>query len=54
MHVMLLKSIHPIIAMHCDTRCIDTLKIVSIPVSQFCKLRYGDALMYHPISNHDS
>ena len=36
--------------MHCDTRCIDTLKIVSIPVSLFCILRYGDASMHHPIS----
>ena len=51
MHVMLFKSIHSIIAMHCDTRCINALKIVSIPVSQFCVLRYGDASMYHPISS---
>ena len=35
---------------YCDTLCIDTLEIVSIPLSLFCILRYGDASMYHPIS----
>ena len=33
MLVMLFKSVHPIIAIHCNTRYIDTLKVVSIPVS---------------------
>ena len=45
------EYIRLLIAIHCDTRCIDTLKIASIPVSLSCILRYGDASMYHPISN---
>ena len=47
---MLFESIHPIIAIDCDTRCITTLKIVSIPVSLSYILGYGDTPMYHPIS----
>ena len=35
---------------YCDTWWINTLIIVSIPVSLFCILRYSDASMYHPIS----
>ena len=33
------SSVHPIIAMHCDTRYINTLKVVSIPVSLSCIMR---------------
>ena len=54
MFVMLFKSVHPIIAIHCDIRYIDTLKVVSIPVSLSCILQYGDASMYHPISSHNT
>ena len=47
MFVMLFKSVHSIIAIHCDIRYINTLKVVSLS----CILQYGDASMYHPISN---
>ena len=40
-------SIHSI---YCDTQCIDSLKIVSMPVSLSCVLRYNNISMYHPIS----
>ena len=41
MYVVLLKSQHPIIAIH----------NVSIPVSLSYVLRYDDVSIYHPISN---
>ena len=40
---MLVKSVHPIIAIHCDTRYIDTFKVVSIQVS------YCDTAMHRCI-----
>ena len=43
MFVMLFKSVHPIIVIHCDTRYVDILKVASIPVSLFCISQYGDA-----------
>ena len=52
MFVMFFKSVHPIIAINYDTRYIDTLEVVSIPVSLSCILRYSDASIYHPISTY--
>ena len=51
MYVMLI-SIHLI---YCDdTRYIDILKIVSMPVSLSCALQYDDTFMHYPIStDHD-
>ena len=46
MHVIFM-SIHSI---YCDTRYINSLKIVSMSVSLSCVLRYDDTSMYHPIS----
>ena len=41
-------SIH---STYCNTQYIDSLKLVSMPVSLSCVLQYNDTSMYHPISS---